>query len=134
VSFQITVLKVLVGHPQGRASLADLTRYVSLLISSGSDWTNRTKRLAALAPNLDIFGDSFVVRDDNGWHITDGGRQFLTSLEQEQVQSEAMVSTAPPLPERSPLRLVVSNSRLPRGVLQTGRSPLAKLNGLLLAR
>jgi hypothetical protein len=132
VSFQITVLKVLVGHPQGRASLADLTRYVSLLISSGSDWTNRTKRLAARAPNLDIFGDSFVLRDDNGWHITEAGRQFLASLEQE--RSEAMVSTAPPLPERSPLRLVVSNGRLPRGVPRTSQSPLAKPNGLLLAR
>jgi len=40
VSFQITVLKVLAGHPEGRASLAELTRYVSILISSGPDWTN----------------------------------------------------------------------------------------------
>jgi hypothetical protein len=57
VSFQITVLKVLAGHPEGRASIADLTRYVSILISSGTDWTNRTKRLAARAPKLDIFAD-----------------------------------------------------------------------------
>jgi hypothetical protein len=70
VSFQITVLKVLAGHPEGRASIADLTRYVSILISSGTDWTNRTKRLAARAPKLDIFADSFVLRDVNGWHIT----------------------------------------------------------------
>ena len=81
MSFQITVLKVLAGHPEGRATLADLTRYVSVLISSGSDWTNRTKCLAALAPKLDIFGDSFVLRDDHGWRITKGGRQFLASLE-----------------------------------------------------
>jgi hypothetical protein len=54
VSFQITVLKVLAGHPEGRASIADLTSYVSILISSGADWTNRTKRLAARAPKLDI--------------------------------------------------------------------------------
>jgi len=81
VSFQITVLKVLAGHPEGRASIADLTRYVSILISSGTDWTNRTKRLAARAPKLDIFADSLVLRDVNGWHITEGGRQFLASLE-----------------------------------------------------
>jgi hypothetical protein len=68
VSFQITVLKVLAGHPEGRASLADLTRYVSILISSGTEWTNRTKRLAARAPKLDIFADSVVLRDVNGWH------------------------------------------------------------------
>ena len=37
------------GHPEGRLSVADLTRCVSILISSGSDWSNRTKRLAARA-------------------------------------------------------------------------------------
>jgi hypothetical protein len=81
MSFQITVLKVLAGHPEGRASIAELTRYVSILISSGTDWTDRTKRMAARAPKLDIFADSFVLRDNNGWHITEGGRQFLASLE-----------------------------------------------------
>jgi hypothetical protein len=64
-----------------RASIAELTRYVSILISSGTDWTNRTKRLAARAPKLDIFADSLVLRDVNGWHITEGGRRFLASLE-----------------------------------------------------
>ena len=39
MSFQITVLKVLAGHPGGRASLDDLRRAVAILISSGSDWT-----------------------------------------------------------------------------------------------
>src|SRR5258707_3498267 len=53
MSFQITILKVLAGHPGGRASLADLRRAVAILISSGTDWTNRTKRLAARAPDLD---------------------------------------------------------------------------------
>ena len=62
MSFQITVLKVLAGHPNGHASVAELTRYVSVLISSGSDWGNRMKRLAAGAPQLDIFGSGFVVR------------------------------------------------------------------------
>jgi hypothetical protein len=76
MSFQITVLKVLAGQTEGCASIADLWHYVSILISSGADWTNRTKRLAARAPKLDIFADSFVLRDDNGWHITEGGRQF----------------------------------------------------------
>jgi hypothetical protein len=60
VSFQITILKVLAGHPEGRASLADLRRAVAILISSGSDWTNRTKRLAARALGLDIFGQALV--------------------------------------------------------------------------
>jgi hypothetical protein len=118
VSFQITVLKVLAGHPEGRASIADLTRYVSILISSGTDWANRTKRLAARAPKLDIFADSFVLRDDNGWHITDGGRQFLASLEAplpvaaEPVQApEADMTKQPRSPAPPTLRLVVNNDK-----------------------
>jgi hypothetical protein len=66
-------LKVLAGHPDGRASLADLKRAVAILISSGSDWTNRTKRMAARFPGLDIFRQSLVLRDDAGWQITDAG-------------------------------------------------------------
>src|SRR3984957_11675429 len=117
MSFQITVLKVLAGHPEGRASIADLTRYVSILISSGTDWTNRTKRLAARAPKLDIFADSFVLRNDKGWQITEGGRQFLASLEAplpiaaEPVQAPEADMTKQP---RSPtLRLVVNNDKQP---------------------
>jgi hypothetical protein len=52
VSFQITILKVLAGHPDGRASVTELTRYVSVLMSSGSDWTDRMRRFAARAPKL----------------------------------------------------------------------------------
>jgi hypothetical protein len=127
-------LKVLAGHPEGRASVADLTRYVSILISSGSDWTNRTKRLAARAPKLDIFGDAFVLRDDWGWQITDIGRQLLASLEapipvtldyEQPSEADAMVPTAPPSPILPPLRLVVDNtptSRPGRGVGRALRS------------
>jgi hypothetical protein len=129
VSFQITVLKVLAGHPEGRASIADLTRYVSILISSGSDWTNRTKRLAARAPKLDIFADSFVMRDDNGWRITEDGRQFLASLEAplpiaaEPVQApEADMTKQPRSPAPPTLRLVVSNDKQPPEGRQEGPS------------
>jgi hypothetical protein len=81
VSFQITILKVLAGHPDGRASVTELTRYVSVLMSSGSDWASRMRRLATRAPKLDIFTNAFVLRDATGWQITDMGRQFLASLE-----------------------------------------------------
>jgi hypothetical protein len=120
VSFQITILKVLDGHPEGTACVADITRFVSVLMSSGSDWTDRMKRLAALAPQLDIFGSAYVVREDRGWQITDIGRQFLVSLEaqaraencQEQqfeVNVVETVTTVVPLPPV--LRLVVDNER-----------------------
>jgi len=65
----------------GCASLGDLRRAVGILISSGPDWTNRTKRLSARAPGLDIFSQALVLRDDTGWQITDPGRAFLTSIE-----------------------------------------------------
>jgi hypothetical protein len=129
VSFQITVLKVLAGQPEGRASIADLTGYVSILISSGTDWTNRTKRLAARAPKLDIFGDSFVLRDYNGWHITEGGRQFLAWLEAplpiaaEPVQApEADMTKQPRSPAPPTLRLVVNNEKQPPDGRQNGPS------------
>jgi hypothetical protein len=140
MSFQITVLKVLAGHPEGRASLADLTRYVSILISSGTDWTNRTKRLAARAPKLDIFGDSFVLRDDNGWQITEGGRQFLAALEAplpiaaEPVPAAEADMTKPPAPPT--LRLVVNNDKQPpNGAKKDPRDDLgsAKPAGILKA-
>src|ERR1700676_3717509 len=81
VSFQITILKVLAGQTEGRATLPELTRQVSILVSSGPDWTERTKRLAALAPGLDIFRSRFVFVDRANWQITDAGRAFLISLE-----------------------------------------------------
>jgi hypothetical protein len=46
--------------------VGELTRYVSVLMSSGSDWTDRMRRLAARAPKLEIFADAFVLRDDRG--------------------------------------------------------------------
>lgn len=117
MSFQITVLKVLAGHPEGRACVADVTRCVSILISSGSDWTARMKRLAAHAPQLDIFGSAFVLRDESGWQITDIGRQFLDSLETAspihcKEQQDEIASVRPTLNLVQPvLRLVVDNTR-----------------------
>jgi hypothetical protein len=122
VSFQVTVLKVLAGHPDGRACVDDLKRDVGILMSCGPEWTNRTKRLAAGVQQLDIFGSAYVLRDDRGWQITDSGRQFLDSLEaqcaaaggQEQ-QSEANGAAAPTMPTsvQPALRLVVDNTRTP---------------------
>jgi hypothetical protein len=120
VSFQITILKVLAGHPDGRASVTDLTRYVSILMSSGSDWTDRMRRFAARAPKLEIFADGFVLRDDRGWRITDSGRQLLASLEaptpahaeeNEQPSGPSVTVVAVPSEAQPTLRLVVDNTR-----------------------
>ena len=92
MNFQITVLKVLAGHPDGRASLADLKHYVAVLANSGADWTQRMKRLSARAPGLDIFSSGYVIRDVSGWQITDAGQAFLTSIEAPAAQPTAELS------------------------------------------
>jgi hypothetical protein len=86
VSFQITILKVLAGQPGGRASHPEVTRSVAILMSSGADWSERMKRLAARAPGLSIFSSRYVIRDASGWQITDTGRAFLASIEAPSVE------------------------------------------------
>ncbi|WP_461847083.1 hypothetical protein [Bradyrhizobium elkanii] len=81
MSFQLTVLKVLAGQPAGRASVAEVRHAVEILMNSGKDWTDRMKRLAEHAPDLNIFSAKFVVRDAEGWEITEEGRQFLAALQ-----------------------------------------------------
>lgn len=98
MSFQITVLKVLAGHPGGQLSVADLTRAVSILMSSGRDWTDRTKRMLAQAPDLDIFSQNLVVRDAAGWQITDVGRSLLASIEKPAAAAARAVEPALPVP------------------------------------
>ena len=120
MSFQITILKVLAGHPDGRAAIAELTRYVSVLMSSGPDWFNRMRGLAARAPKLDIFSDGFVLRDDTGWSITVSGRQFLAALEApmsvlleepKQPADRDTTVVAEPTHVQPALRLVVDDTR-----------------------
>ena len=130
MSFQITILKVLAGHPEGRASLPDLKRAMAILITSGSDWTDRTKRLAARAPDLDIFCQSFVLRDNAGWQITDAGRAFLDFLQtpiQPTDDRQAPDVTAIPVlpPAASPITLIGVNRRRPLPRLAGRRRPAA---------
>ena len=81
MSFQITIMKVLAGHPEGRASIADVKQYVAILVCSGADWSMRMKRLAERTPDLNIFSSGYVLRKPDGWQITDAGRAFLTLIE-----------------------------------------------------
>ncbi|SDF49920.1 hypothetical protein SAMN05216337_105833 [Bradyrhizobium brasilense] len=98
MSFQLTVLKVLAGQSAGRASVAEVRRAVEILMNSGRDWTDRMKRLAEQAPDLNIFSARFVVRDALGWEITQEGRQFLSALEKAVAdQRERLQSTIDPL-------------------------------------
>ena len=111
VSFQITVLKVLAGHPEGYASLADLKHYVAVLTCSGADWSQRMKRLAARAPELDIFSSCYVLREPTGWQITAKGRKFLTSI-------EAPLAEPAPTPVALPTAAVSDPTDFPPNVVQ----------------
>jgi hypothetical protein len=61
VSFQVTILKVLARQPEGYLPLAELRNNVAILIFSGPDWTDRTKRIAARSSGLDIFSQAMVL-------------------------------------------------------------------------
>jgi hypothetical protein len=113
VSFQVTILKVLAGQPEGYLPLAELRNNVAILISSGPDWTDRTKRIAARTPGLDIFSQGMVLRSSGGWRITDAGRAFLAECEvpisshsqelgREAVELKAPAATLPPAPVVGP--------------------------------
>jgi hypothetical protein len=87
---------VLVSHPEGRATIAALNADLCILNTSGPDWTDRLRRLAARAPDLDIFGQALILRDSSGWQITPEGRTFLEWLE------SGSASTNEPVAEPSP--------------------------------
>ncbi len=88
-------MKVLAGHPEGRASVADLKQYVAVLMCSGSDWSKRVKSLAARAPELDAFTSGYILRKPGEWRITEAGRDFLTSIELQAPKIDP-TSKAPP--------------------------------------
>jgi hypothetical protein len=100
MTFQITILKVLAGSTGGHLPVEDLRRDVAILISSGRDWTDRMKRIAARAPGLDIFSHALVIRDADGWQITAPGRALLAAIEvpPSTVQEQAETAEALSLP------------------------------------
>ncbi|MGY3495021.1 hypothetical protein ACVW1B_004440 [Bradyrhizobium sp. USDA 4502] len=63
----------MVSYPGGVAALVDLKRDMAILVTSGSDWGERTKRLAARVPNLSIFsqGSSSAKMVPGGLRIKD---------------------------------------------------------------
>lgn len=88
MNFQVTVLKILVSYPDGFAVMADLKRDMAILATSGRDWAERTRRLAARAPDLDIFSQALVERLNGGWRITEKGRVVLELMEARRSEPE----------------------------------------------
>jgi hypothetical protein len=94
VNFQVTVLKILVSYPDGCAVMEDLKRDMAILATSGREWADRTRRLAARVPDLNIFSQGLVERISGGWRITSKGRAVIEFME---------ARTAAPEPIRAPL-------------------------------
>jgi hypothetical protein len=99
VNFQVTVLKILVAYPDGFAVMEDLKRDMAILATSGRDWADRTRRLAARVPDLDIFSQGLVERISGGWKITSKGRALLELMEARPTALER--AEAPPVLETS---------------------------------
>ncbi|WGD53583.1 hypothetical protein QA641_06645 [Bradyrhizobium sp. CB1650] len=112
MNFQVTVLKVLVSYPDGLALMADLKRDMAILATSGRDWAERTKRLAARMPDLDIFSQGLIERLNGGWRITDKGRAVLEIMEARPSDPEFATEAAPPEsnPTVPPLRSITDRS------------------------
>lgn len=90
MNFQVTVLKVLVSYPGGFASMSDLKRDVAILVTSGREWSERTTKLAAAVPGLEIFAQGLVERRDGGWRITEAGRSVLARMETQPVAGDSL--------------------------------------------
>jgi hypothetical protein len=113
VNSQVTVLKVLVSYPDGFAVMEDLKRDMALLATSGRDWADRTRRLAARVPDLDIFSQGLVVRESGGWRITDKGRAVLEFMEERPAAGQAIKAAPAQQSDGAipPLRLPAERAR-----------------------
>ena len=81
MSLQVAILKVLASYPEGKATLAAIKDDLVILAGAGLAWSERLRRLAERVPDLDIFSQALVVRDDAGWELTAAGREVLRSIE-----------------------------------------------------
>jgi hypothetical protein len=105
VSLQVAILKVLSGHPDGKAPIEALNSDLRLL-SGCKDWNWRMKRLASQAPDLDIFGQRLVVRSNSGWQLTNAGRAALASMEAIGTKEVAVAAAADPAEAPQPANVV----------------------------
>ncbi len=122
------------SHVSGCATLSSLNRDIAILTASGNEWKARIRRLAARVPDIDIFGNGYVVRGDDGWQITAAGREFLAMLEavtQDNLlqQEEPEPAHADPSEPKKPGDLIVVGHRFRNRVHRPGM-PVRKPRGV----
>lgn len=113
MNFQVTVLKILVSYPDGFAVMEDLKRDMAILATSGRDWADRTKRLAARVSDLDIFSQGLVERGAGGWKITTKGRAVLESMEEPSAIAQQIQVLSEPVAAPTPADVLVPPLRQP---------------------
>ena len=64
------------------ATFDALKRDLEFLASSGRDWSDRTRKLAAHLPGLSIFSMGLVERYSHGWQLTNKGQSVLQFMEE----------------------------------------------------
>lgn len=124
MSFQIGVLKVLSSHPDGRASVDAIKRDLALLASR--EWNAQLRRLAALAPRIDVFSAGLILRTPDAWQITEAGRDVLARLERGETVE------APPRPEPEPRLKPEAKPELAPEPAWLSAAPLPRPQRLLL--
>nr|WP_249806932.1 hypothetical protein [Bradyrhizobium sp. 1] len=83
--------------------MEDLKRDMAILATSGREWADRTNRLAARVPELDVFSHGLVERISGGWQITAKGRAVLEFME---ARPPAFEPIQPPLVEETTAAVV----------------------------
>ena len=86
MDLSIGILKVLASYPDGKASVNVLKADLAMLATR--EWFDRMQVLAARAGSVKIFDAGLVTRDRSGWAITEAGREFLATIEEEQHRGE----------------------------------------------
>lgn len=82
MSWQIAVLKILAASKDGEATVASVSKDLSLLISANDGWEERLRHSFPYNGRRDIFSDKLVTRPVKGsWRISPSGRDYLRSLE-----------------------------------------------------
>lgn len=121
------------SHVGGCATLSSLNRDIAILTASGNEWKARIRRLAARVPDIDLFGNGYVVRGDDGWQITAAGREFLAMLEavtQDNLPQEEETEHAAPVSEAGERGdLIVVGHRFRNRVHRPG-VPVRRLRGI----
>jgi hypothetical protein len=106
VSFQLSVLRILAGQTDGRASIEVVKHHLAIYYGSGPEWPARMSRIASRLPELDIFKQKLINREAGYWTITEKGLKVLAGLE----QLDRIVGQVQPQPQAEP---PVANERAP---------------------